>query len=166
VLVLVAILAAYRLPRAQADGLLALLLAVQIVDLSGMAAVIRAQSAEAGAHRLYVFTPDPRWDRAVAAASDVAFVPPDATRDLSLFQEVAWRAVGQGKPVRLVYAARDSVATADRQRRELAAFMAGQVDPHRLYVLAPDVAVPAAAAGRFARIDNIPVILPVGALTR
>ena len=166
VLVLVAILAAYRLPRAQADALLVLLLTIQIVDLSGMAAVIRAQSAEAGTHRLYVFTPDPRWDRAVAVASDVAFVPPDATRDLSLFQEVAWRAVGQGKPVRLVYAARDSVATADRQRRELAAFMAGQVDPHRFYVLAPDVAVPAAAAGRFARIDNIPVIFPVGALDR
>jgi len=166
VLVLVAIRAAYRLPQARADTLLAFLLAVQIVDLSGMAAMIRAQSAEAGAHRLYVFTPDPRWDRAVAAASDVAFVPPDATRDLSLFQEVAWRAVGQGKPVRLVYAARDSVATAERQRRELAAFMAGQVDPHRLYVLSPDVAVPAAAAARFARIDNVPVILPVGALTR
>ena len=166
VLVLVAILAAYRLPRAQADGLLALLLAVQIVDLSGMAVVVRAQSAEAGAHRLYVLTPDPRWDRAVAAASDVTFVPPDATRDLSLFQEVAWRAVGQGKPVRLVYAARDSVATIERQRRELAAFTAGQIDPHRLYVLASDVAVPAVATGRFTRIDNIPVILPIGALTR
>lgn len=166
VLVLVAILAAYRLPRAQADGLLALLLAVQIVDLSGMVAVVRAQSAEAGAHRLYVLTPDPRWDRAIATASDVTFVPPDATRDLSLFQEVAWRAVGQGKPVRLVYAARDSVATVRRQQREWAAFAAGQIDPHRLYVLAPDVAVPVAAAHRFARIDNVPVILPVGALTR
>lgn len=166
VLVLVAILAAYRLPRAQADGLLALILAVQLIDLSGMAAVVRAQSAEAGAHRLYVLTPDPRWDAAVSAARDVTFVPPDATRDLALFQEVAWRAAGQGKPVRLVYAARDSLATVQRQRRELAAFAAGHVDPHRLYVLAPDVVVPPAATRRFARIDNVPVILPVGALTR
>jgi hypothetical protein len=166
VLVLVAILAAYRLPRAQADGLLALLLAVQILDLSGMAVVIRAQSAEAGAHRLYVFTPDPRWDRAVAAARDVTFVPPDATRDLSLFQEIAWRAAGQGKPVRLVYAARDSIATVERQQRELAAFTAGHIDPHRLYILAPNVAIPVAAAGRFARIDSVPVILPIGALDR
>lgn len=166
VLVLAAILAVYRLPRAQADGLLALILAVQIVDLLGMAAVIRAQSAEAGAHRLYVVTRDSRWDSAVSAARDVTFVPPDAIRDLSLFQEVAWRAVGQGKPVRLVYAARDSIATVERQRRELAAFTAGQIDPHRLYVLAPNVAVPTAAAERFTRIDNIPVILPIGALTR
>lgn len=166
VLVLVAILAAYRLPRARADGLLALLLAVQIVDLSGMAAVIRAQSADAGEHRLYRFTPDPRWDRAVATARDVAFVPPDATRDLSLFQEVAWRGVGQGKPVRLVYAARDSVATTERLRREQAAFEAGQLDPDRLYVLAPDVVVPAAARPRLARLDGVPVILPVSALTR
>ena len=166
VLVLVAVLAAYRLPRAQADGLLALLLAIQIVDLSGMAAVVRAQSSEAGAHRLYVLTPDPRWDRAVAAASDVTFVPPDATRDLSLFQEIAWRAASQGKPVRLVYAARDSIATVARRRRELAAFTAGQVDPHRLYILAPNVPIPAAAARRFVRIDNVPVILPIGALGR
>lgn len=166
VLVLAAILAVYRLPGGKADGLLALILAIQLVDLSGMAAVIRAQSAEAGVHRLYVVTRDPRWDKAVSAARDVTFVPPDATRDLSLFQEIAWRAVGQGKPVRLVYAARDSVATVERQRREAVAFAAGQIDPHRLYVLAPDIVVPAVAAGRFARIDNVPVILPVGALTR
>ena len=69
-------------------------------------------------------------------------------------------------PVRLVYAARDSIATIERQRHELAAFTAGQIDPHRLYVLAPDVAVPAAAVERLTRIDTIPVILPVGALDR
>ena len=165
VLVFAAILAAYRLPRSRADVLLAALLAVQIVDLSGMAAVIRAQS-DAGKRQLYVFTPDPRWDRAVAAARDVTFVPPDATRHLALFQEVAWRAVGQGKPVRLIYAARDSVATTERLKRELAAFDAGQVDPDRLYVLAPGVAVPAAARARFTMLDNVPVILPRGALTR
>jgi len=166
VLVFAAILMSYRLPRPRAEALLAVVLAVQIIDLSGMAAVIRAQSAEAGKHRLYVFTPDPRWDRAVAAARDVTFVPPDATRDLSLFQEVAWRATGQGKPVRLIYAARDSVGTIARLKLELAAFEAGQVDPDRLYILAPGVKVPADAATRLARLDNVPVILPRGALTR
>jgi hypothetical protein len=142
------------------------LLAVQVVDLSGMAAVIRAQSAEAGKHRLYVFTPDPRWNRAVAGARDVTFVPPDATRHLALFQEVAWRAVAQGKPVRLIYAARDSVATTRRLDREQAAFEAGRVDPDRFYVLAPGVTVPANARPRFAVLDAVPVILPRGALTR
>ena len=165
-LVFAAILVAYRLPRSRADLLMAGLLAVQIVDLSGMAAVIRAQSAEAGKHRLYVFTPDPRWNRAVAGARDVTFVPPEATRHLALFQEVAWRAVGQGKPVRLIYAARDSVATTRRLDREQAAFEAGRVDPVRFYVLAPGVTVPANARPRFAVLDAVPVILPRGALTR
>lgn len=164
VLVFAAVLLAYRLPKPRADMLLAGLLAIQIVDLSAMAAVIRAQSAEAGKHQLYVFTPDPRWDRAVAAARDVTFVPPDATRHLALFQEVAWRAVGRGKPIRLIYAARDSIATVERLKREQAAFDAGRIDPDRLYVLAPDIAVPAGAKVRLARLDNVPVVLPVGAL--
>ncbi len=166
VLVFAAILVTYRLPRARAEVLLAVLLGVQIIDLSGMAAVIRAQSADAAGHRLYVFTPDPRWDRAVAAARDVTFVPPDATRHLALFQEVAWRAVGQGKPVRLIYAARDSLATTERLAREQAAFDAGQVDPDRLYILAPGIKVPASAQARLATLDTVPVILPRGALIR
>lgn len=166
VLVLAAILAVYRLPKPRADMVLALLLAAQIVDLSGMAAVIRAQSAEAGDHKLYVFTPDPRWDRAVAAARDVTFVPPDATRHLALFQEVAWRAAGEGKPVRLIYAARDSLATTERLKREQAAFEAGQIDPDRLYVLAPSIKVPAEAQARLMWLDTIPVIVPRGALIR
>ncbi|HEX7694123.1 MAG TPA: hypothetical protein VF409_06515, partial [Sphingomonas sp.] len=156
----------YRLPRARADMVLAVLLGVQIIDLSGMTAVIRAQSADAGQRQLYVFTPDPRWNRAIAAAHDVTFVPPDATRHLALFQEVAWRAVGQGKPVRLIYAARDSVATTERLEREQAAFDAGQVDPDRLYILAPGIKIPASARVRFATLDAVPVILPRGALSR
>jgi len=165
-LVLVALLAAYSLPRTTAGALLAALLALQCVDLSGMFATVRAQSAEAGAHRLYLRTPDPRWDTVVAAAGDVAFVPGDATRDLSLFQEVAWRATSAGKPVRLIYAARDSQATLARLAREDADFAAGRLDGNRLYILAPDTIVPAAALLRRSTIDGVPVVLPAGALGR
>lgn len=163
-LVFAALLAAYRLPRAGA--VLAGLLALQCIDLSGMFATVRAQSAEAGTYKLYARTPDARWDAAVSAASDVAFVPGDATRDLSLFQEIAWRANGKGKPIRLVYAARDSQVTLARLKREDADFAAGRLDPNRLYILAPDMRVPDTGMLRRTTIDGVPVLLPVSALKR
>ena len=114
VLVFVAMLAAYRLPARVAGMLLATLLTIQMVDLTGLFAATRASSAEAGAHRLYVRTLDPRWGSAIAAARDISFEPPDTTLDLSLFQEVAWRAASLGRPVRIAYTARDSLATKRR----------------------------------------------------
>lgn len=155
-LALAAIVAAFRLRRA--DALLAALLAIQLVDLSGMFAAIRATSAEAGERRLYVLTSDPRWDAAIASARDVTFMPPDATRDLSLFQEVAWRAASLRRPVRLVYAARDSRATTERLRIEREAFARGELVPGRLYVLAPGV--PAPAGARAVTLDGIRILLP------
>jgi hypothetical protein len=131
-----------------------------------MFATVRAQSAEAGDYKLYARTPDARWDAAVAAAKDVAFVPGDATRDLALFQEIAWRANGKGKPIRLVYAARDSQITLARLKSEDADFAAGRLDPDRLYVLAPDTPVPDTAILRRTTIDGVPVVLPVSALKR
>lgn len=167
VLVLAGVLVAYRLPRRRAGLVLAALLAIQMVDLSGMLATVRAESTEAGAHRLYVRTPDPRWEQVVASARDVTFVPPDATRDLALFQEVAWRAASLRRPMRLVYAARNSLATTARLRAEQAAFARGELAPGRLYVLAPGIPVPAAAAHRAAMLDGVSLILPEnGALVR
>jgi hypothetical protein len=163
VLVLVALLAAYRLPGAQAGRILAALFALQLLDLSGMFAAIRATSAEAGAYRLYARTPDPRWDAAVAAARDVTFTPPDATRDLALFQEVAWRAARQRRPVRIVYAARNSLATEARLRAEDADYHSGRLAPDRFYILLDGAPVPQVGQSRLAVIDGVRVLLPVSA---
>ena len=139
---------------------LAAILAIQVVDVSSMAHAIHGQTRDAGRHQLYLRTFDPRWDALIATARDVTFVPAEATRDLSLFQEVAWRASSLGRPVRLVYAARDTEATYARHMAEDAAFLRGELDPHRLYVLLPETPVPTAARSRLIILDGIRMIAP------
>ena len=161
VMVLMAVLAVYRLSAERAGLLLAVLITVQALDLTGMAHAIRWQSREADQHRLYVRTTDPRWDQLVQRSSSIAFFPTDVTRDLLLFQEVAWRAVKLQRPVTGVYAARESPATTARLARELAAFARGDLVPGRLYVLMPSAPLPPAVKARLQVIDGVTVIPPV-----
>lgn len=159
VLIMAAIVAVYRL-RDRAGTMLVVLLAIQAIDLMGMAQAIRATNAEAGAHRRFVRTSDPRWDALVAQASSVAFIPGEPTRDLALFQEIAWRAVGTGKPVTSVYAARTGRATDRRLAAEAAAFAQGRLVPGRLYVLLAGAPLPAPVTPHMATLDNVTVIAP------
>lgn len=157
-LILVALLAVFRLGAGTAGAVLATLLAVQMIDLSGLFSTVRHVTAEASARQLYVRTPDPAWDRVIAEARDVTLMPPRATDDLSLFQEIAWRAAKLGRPVRLVYAARDPLPTLRRLDAEHAAFLRGELVPGRLYVLLPGAPIPRAAAARATRIDGVRLI--------
>lgn len=160
VLILMAVLAVFRLPSRRAGLLLAALVVLQVVDLSGMAADIRAQSREAARHRLYVRTLDPRWDRLVGRARSIAFVPSDVRRDLDLFQEISWRAAKVGRPVTTVYAARTGRATTRRLAAEEAAFGRGALVPGRLYVLHRNAPLPAGAVSHAFRLDGVTVIAP------
>jgi hypothetical protein len=161
VLILIAILAVFRLSDRRAGLALLGIVAIQVIDLAGMADAIRAQSRDAGRHRLYARTLDARWDRLIDRSRSIAFMPgDDVTRDLSLFQEVAWRAVKAGRPVTSVYAARTNEATARRIAAEGAAFARGQFVPGRLYVLFDETVLPAAAASRMLTIDGVTVVVP------
>lgn len=162
-LVLAAILAAFRLPRRRAAQLLTGALLLQLADMATMAVAVRNVTAEAPLRRTYKLTPDPAWDAAIAAARDVTFMPPDATIALDLFQEVAWRAVLAGKPVRHVYAARDGQATLVRLRREHADYRAGRLVADRLYVLFPRAPLPPGAAARLRVLNGVRVLVPVSA---
>ncbi len=157
-LILLALLAVYRLPARAAGALLAGLVAVQAIDLAPMARGIRTASADAATHRLYVRTTDPRWDALVRAATSVAFMPGQPPRDLSLYQEVAWRAVDAGRPVTSVYAARTGRRTAERLARERRAFDHGALVPGRLYVLLRTASPPAGVTPLI--LDGVPVIAP------
>ena len=159
--VFVVIVAIYRLPRDRAGLVLTAALAIQVIDLGNAIVDQRAASAAAADRRLYVLTPDPRWQAAIAGASDVSLEPGDATKHLALFQEIAWRAAMLGRPVRTVYAARMPIASIERLAREHRAFVAGDLDPRRLYVLAPGTRVPEGARSRARRLDGIDVLIPV-----
>lgn len=160
VLVLMAVLTSFRLSAQRAGLALIGIIAIQVIDLAGMADAIRAQTQPAGAHRLYTRTRDPRWGALITGSRSIAFFPADVTRDLGLFQEIAWRAANAGRPVSNVYAARADRVTIRRAHAEAAAFARGQRVPGRLYVLLADMPLPAAMAARRRRIDGVVVILP------
>ena len=162
VLVFVALLAAFRLDARRARLVLLAVVALQMIDLTGLFAAVRRDAAEAPRHQLYVLTRDPAWDRLIAGARDVTFMPPEATRDLALFQEVAWRAARLRRPVRLVYAARDTRDTRRRLAAEQAAFARGLLERGRLYVLLPGTPLPPAQAPyRIRRVDGVLLVQAV-----
>ncbi len=161
VLVLAAIVGAYRLSARRSALLLGLVLAVQLCDLAGMIRTVRAQTAQPTGRPVYAVTRDPRWESAIARAGDVVIMPTHVNPALDLYQEVAWRAVLAGKPVRDVYAARYSRATLARYRAEEADFRAGRLDPRRLYVILPGEPLPPGAAARMQVLDRVRVLLPV-----
>ncbi|MDQ2893462.1 MAG: DUF6311 domain-containing protein [Pseudomonadota bacterium] len=161
VLILMAILAVFRLSNQRAGLVLVGVVALQIADLAGMANTVRAQSAPSDRHHLYDRTRDPRWAQLIDRSSSIAFMPGDVTRDLGLFQEVSWRAINAGRPVANVYAARTSRATVRRLAAERAAFARGELVPGRLYVMLPGVALPTAAAPRLLKLNGMTVIAPL-----
>ncbi|MFA6124112.1 DUF6311 domain-containing protein [Sphingomonas sp.] len=160
VLALTAITQAYRLAPRRAALLLVGALALQMIDMIGVIGYTRHQTAAADAPVRWRITRDPRWASVIAQATDVTFMPPDATRQLDLFQEIAWRAVDAHRPVRLVYAARTSRVTAERLATEYRAFQQGRLVPGRLYVILPNTPIPAAARTRLATLDGVRVVLP------
>jgi hypothetical protein len=161
VLVLLAIVGAYRLQARRAALLLGLVLAVQLCDLAGMIRTVRAQTAQPAGRPVYAVTRDPRWSSAIVGAQDVVIMPTYVNPALDLYQEVAWRAVLAGRPVRDVYAARYSQATLARYRADEAAFRAGRLAPRRLYVILPGEPLPPGAASRLRIFDGVRVLLPV-----
>lgn len=162
-LIFAALVAAYRMHLRRARLLLLALVALQLLDLLGMSTAIRRFHADEARVRLYAHTPDPRWDALISQSREIAFESPDVTRNLQVFQDIAWRAVSAGKPVRTVYAARTATTTELRQRRETAAFRRGALVPGRLYVLIAGTIPPPGA--RTLRIDGVTVI-PAIPLTR
>jgi len=158
VLVFVGLRVIYRLPERTARLALIAAFVVQVADLVPMSVAIRAQSAEARRAPLYVRTTSPEWDRLIAQADDIAFIPGDVTKALGHFQEIAWRAAKAGVPVRSVYVARTSHASAARQQAETDRFRAGQVVPGRLYILIDNERIPAPLVFRARPLDGVTIL--------
>lgn len=164
-LLLAVITIGYRLSVSRATQLLLVAVVLQFLDMTGMMSAIRRVNAAADDHKSWLRTRDPRWATAISSAKDVTFAPPEATAQLDLFQEVAWRAVAEGKPVRVVYSARDTRITRERLAAEQADFNADRLAPDRLYVLLPSAVVPPSGVSRLAILDGVRVLLPVPSKT-
>jgi hypothetical protein len=158
VLVFAGVRILYRLEPRRAGLVLVAITAIQTADLVPMAASVRAQSADARGAPLYVRTTSPEWDRLIAQAKDIAFIPGDVTKDLSVFQEVAWRAAKARVPVRAVYAARSSRASTIREREETEAFRLGGVVPGRLYILIDGEPIPPPLMMQVRPLDGITIL--------
>jgi len=149
-----------RLKLPTARLILASALMLQIIDIAPMLAAIRADTSEAGQARLYRRATDPRWAALIDSASAVEFQPATDRPDQKLLAEVGWRAMLACRPMRFSYVARWSRTDRDRLASDRAAFVAGRIDPSRLYVLFPGEPVPAPLASRARAIDGVTVIPP------
>jgi len=134
-------------------------LLLQIVDLAPLFAFSHASSGAATDARAYHRTRDPRWDALIARADMIEFEPPQPYRDLALLEEITWRAVVAGRPVRYFYASREPVLVKRRLEADSFAFNTGQIDPRHLYVLL-DGWAPPNLAGRVMKIDGVSIIAP------
>jgi hypothetical protein len=144
---------------------LATALLLQIIDLAPLFASAHASTAAAAETRPYRRTLDPRWDTLIAQADMIEFEPPEPYKDLALLEEVTWRAVVAGKPVRYFYASREPVPVKRRLANDAAAFTMGQIDSRRLYVLL-DGKAPPVLADRVTKLDGVSVIAPRAARVR
>ncbi len=139
--------------------LLAGALLLQIGDMWSVLASGRGSGILAAQASPYRLTRDPRWDALIAQADMIEFEPAEIRFNLELLDEVTWRAVIAGKPVRFYHASREPVAVRQRLTRDTFAFSLGQLDSHRLYVLF-DTPPPPMVADRVQKLDGILIIPP------
>lgn len=157
-LIYVAILLAYRLERRTL--LLAAALVLQIADMTPMLVALRGLTARAAQPGTYQLTRDPRWDQVIASASAIEMQPPDPFRNLKLIEEIGWRAMLACRPMRHMYVSRVPQSAQQRINADRRAFLAGQIDPTRLYILYQGETAPAALAPRVRMLDGIAFIPP------
>jgi hypothetical protein len=142
--------------------LLAGALLLQIADMWAVLASARGSGVLAAQTNPYRLTRDPRWDALIARADMIEFEPAEIRFNLALLDELTWRAVIAGKPVRFYHASREPVVVRQRLRRDSVEFAMGQIDPHRLYVLL-DGHAPPMVADRVQKLDDILIIPPAAA---
>lgn len=159
-IVLAAIVTVYRLRRPVAVMLLGGALMLQIIDITPMFAAIREETATATRPGTFTRTRDPRWDLLIGQASAVEIEPPQPDRDLQLLEEIGWRAVRRCRPMRYTYMARTPANAQARIDADRRAFVSGQLDPTRLYVLYAPTDAPIGLRARVTLLDGIAVIAP------
>ena len=163
-IVFLALVCVYRAPRRTMAITLGAALVLQLIDIGTFAAHTRAQTAGASHKDAFLATPSAQWDRVMSVTSQVSFEPAVSfiPGDHRPFYEIALHAVDHKVPINVMYAARENAAQNALQRSEYFDFLAGRIDPHRLYILLGH-AVPPTLAGRVRQIDGLWIIPPQAA---
>lgn len=160
VLILVALKLVFSLPRAWPFAIGLAALALQFADLPGFTSAARAQTEAAPAGNQFVRTPSPKWEALIASADVVEFQPPDPHVDEGAFDEIAWRASSMKRPVNVMYTARLKPEQRTFETASRSAFLLGQLNPKRLYIVT-DGCIPAGFdMSRLKQVNRIVVIPP------
>jgi hypothetical protein len=160
--VFLALAMVYRAGRRAGFAVLSLAVVLQAVDLAGFAKDMRRTTSPAGTPP--AVTRSAAWDAIVRDAAEVDFEPAQEAGNPShqqLLEEIAYRAVSHNVPVNAMYTARDSTAVLASQARQFQAFVGGEVDAGRLYVLEENCGVPPALGDRVRVLDGVWMIPPV-----
>jgi hypothetical protein len=157
-LVLLSLRAVFALPARAATGAVVFVLAVQAVDLTPFARVMRSFTADAG-QRGYSVAADPRWDRLIEAARLVEFQS-DIHADEPAFIQIAWRSVLSGRPIDKMYVARQPERQRLAEQAEAEDFKAGRLQDDRLYVMLDGCPAAVSGQGRMRSLDGVNLVAP------
>lgn len=160
VLILAALELVFALRRGVAFGLGLAAVALQLLDLPGLAAAARAQTAEAAQPERWVTTHSRKWDPLIASADVVEYQPPNPHLQAKLFYELAWRASSLGRPINVMYTARVKPEQKAHEAAARARFLRGDLDPRRLYILADGCIPPGVDPARVRQVNRVLVIPP------
>lgn len=160
--VFLSLTAVYKSKLSTRVTILAVALALQLVDIAPFAKSIRHETAEAAERKIILYTPSPQWDTLVSHATAVEFEPQRPSNDeKSRFYEIIWRAISDHVPVTSMYAARQSAAQILIEEKEDADFNKGVINSGWLYILLDKCQVPQDIRPRVRLLDGLWVIPPL-----
>lgn len=161
VLILIALVIVYKSrPKVMQVALPAIII-IQLIDLQGFIAAMRAQTELARSDVIFDQAPDTRWDTLIAGSKGVNFYPAQVHLNDKLFYEIAWRSVSQQKPVNTMYAARENYDQRAIELRGREAYLNGEIDQEKLYVFLNQCLAPQNLQPLMREIDGVWIIPPV-----
>jgi len=155
--ILVALQVIFSVPRRRSTVILCACAALQIADIFPLAARLRQTTVSAASP--FARTPSPLWSQMIAEAGIIEFEPSKVEGNEPLFYEIAWRAASLHRPVTTAYVARDNIDQLARRERMRSEFLAGHLDPRRMYVILPPFRFPEAMGRRrVVYVDGVAVL--------
>ncbi|MDC7685086.1 DUF6311 domain-containing protein [Asticcacaulis sp. BYS171W] len=159
-LMLIALVIVYKSRPKIMQVALPAVIVIQLIDLQGFIAAMRAQTELARSTVIYDQAPDPLWDKLISGAKGVDFYPAQVHLNDKLFYEITWRAVSQKKPVNTMYMARENVGQRAIELKGREAYLNGEINNDNLYVFLNQCLAPANLQPLMREVDGVWIIPP------